>query len=1203
VLDAYPGHVVVVKEDKTVVYLSRSLREVVGDVIGRKCYETRLASEEICRNCPIVEGGDGLFFPYTRTATAQNGAVTELTVTRHEDESTGEVLYISFQRDITESNKRHRYLMGLAASLDQMSDAVAIADSEGKVFYVNEAFAQLTGYTNISLQGEDGKGLRISDMRSSTPGRDMKRVFRESLSHGWTGEVKGKRQDGSTYIAHVEARPICDFEGIPIGVVGIFRDTTKESSERAELEKYRSQLEKKMEIRTAELAQRVSQLTTINKISRVITSILDPEELVQEFVKSIATGFGYQHVVVMGMDKDRGELHYRAGYGSRLDPSHRSIMLKLKEGIIGHAAFFSETLVSGDVDADPRYVGNAPHTTKSELAIPILFRGDLIGVLDIQSDVKDAFTRNDVTLLEMLTDMLAAAIVNARMFWELRERENALTVLDRISKQISYRQESSVILDQTARDAANLLKGEKAIVGLKDEANGTVVWVATYNFGRETVDDTKVPADRGVTGRALSRLKAEVVNDYLSDPDAVPEDAERLDIRSMVCAPLVIEGRGIGVINVYNKQMGEMFTKSDATFLSSLADHAAIALENSNLLSSLNQRVRSQLALLETALSMQRQIDTGEIYEYMADKLREVIWYDDLTFYRVDQERDIIVPVLSRGSHVDEVMSEVFPLGEGITGHVAKTGVAELVNDTSKDDRAVLVQGTEEDYEAIMSIPLKGKEGVIGVLCVYRSGPKTFSSADFEIAQLFASQAAVALENSELYSAEEDLLKESRNKVIQMTKVLELTTSVMYMDDLDGLLKRLTEAVVSSFGFKRASVSLLESDRNMFVNRALAGYPEWVVVGEEMEADRILEDMKEQFRIGDMTYYINYEDQEYGIEAFDFIAHPENADKPRTSADAWHERDILMVALRDRGGRLIGYLLVDEPEDMKAPDSEQLRMLEILGGIASIAVENSRLFGRQVSAFNEIALLNDLMTHDINNFNQGIMGYIELMLQDRRLDESQRRYAEKALVQVRNNARIIDNIRKLARVRAMSETEVVPWDIHEPITRAQEYITKQFSDRAVKVVSLVPKDVHYVLANQHVHDLFQNVLSNAVKFDSARNVRVDISVSESEDAQGNFWIVSITDRGRGIPDERKRAVFERFATGMTGVKGFGLGLSIVSTIVEKYHGRVWVEDRVKGDFSKGAVFKIMLPKAGVPREGVSNSGKSKAGKATSTESS
>ncbi|HIJ16767.1 MAG TPA: HAMP domain-containing histidine kinase, partial [Thermoplasmata archaeon] len=128
-------------------------------------------------------------------------------------------------------------------------------------------------------------------------------------------------------------------------------------------------------------------------------------------------------------------------------------------------------------------------------------------------------------------------------------------------------------------------------------------------------------------------------------------------------------------------------------------------------------------------------------------------------------------------------------------------------------------------------------------------------------------------------------------------------------------------------------------------------------------------------------------------------------------------------------------------------------------------------------------------------------------------------------------------------------------------------------------VPAIAKGVHFIRANNYINDLFLNVISNAVKFDTAKMVRVDVTVDEVKDTRGDFWVVSVTDRGRGIPDDRKRTVFERFATGATGVKGFGLGLSIVGTIIEKFQGRIWVEDRVRGDFTKGAVFKVMLPKA------------------------
>ena len=1173
-LEVFPQRVTVVRDDRTLVYLSPALREEFGDLVGKKCFETPLASEDVCKNCPVTRGMENSTFPFIRTVQLPDGTTWELTVTRYEDEETGEVYYFSFERDVTESSSKENFLSNLYSAVDQMAEPVVVWDAHGNTVYVNKAFEALMGVSK-----ERATLCSTASTTALPEGFDVARTFRESLEGGWSGEVTVNLEGDSPVIVHVEAAPVKDATGRPLGVVGVLRNVTREKSEKVELEKYKSQLEKKMEARTAELARRVSQLTTINKISRVVTSILDPDELMAEFTKSIAVGFGYQHVVIMAMDKERGELHFKAGHGAKMHDVSRGIRLKLKEGIMGHAAFFSETLVTGDVDADPRYVAKGMRTTKSELAIPILFRGDLIGVLDIQSDARDAFTRNDVTLLEMLTDILATAIVNARTFTESKEREHALTVLDRISKQISFRQEPSVILDQVARDAASLLKGEKAMVGLKEDMTNKLVWVASYNVDRSILEKLEFSAAKGVTGRALSRLKAEVVNDYSADPDARPRDAEIFNIKSIVSAPLITEGRGIGVINVYNRLGDGKFTRNDSIFLSSLADHAAIALETSNLMSSLNQRVRSQLALLDVALSMQRQIEIGGTYEYVADKLREVVWYDAITFYRIDYDSALLLPVHARGSYSDQVMSETFPLGEGITGHVAKTGKAELVNNPAADARASHVVGTPDEPEAIVAVPLRGKERLIGVLTIYREGGKTFTPADFEIVQLFANQAAVAVENSELYMAEERLLKDSRTKVAQMSRVLELTTSVMYMDDLDKLLDSLVRAVVDSFGFKRAAVSLLDLGRNVFVNRVLAGFPEWVRAGGTVSAEKVLGDMKDEFRIGETTYYVKYEDQAYGLEAFEFIAHPELAGLPRSAPDAWHERDILIFALKDRSGRLIGYMLVDEPVDLKIPMTEQIEVLEVLAGIASIGLENSKLYERQVFAVNEIALLNDLMTHDINNFNQGIMGYIELLLQDKRLDEGQKGYAEKALVQVRNNARVIDNIRKLAKVRSMSEDDLTVWDLHAPIASAVQAVSKSTPERTVQVVPNVAKGVHYVRANGNINDLFLNIVSNAVKFDTARVVRVEITINEMKDNRGEFWVVSVTDRGRGIPDDRKRTVFERFATGATGVKGFGLGLSIVETIVDKFQGRIWVEDRVRGDFSKGAVFKVMLPKA------------------------
>jgi PAS domain S-box-containing protein len=1177
-LDMLPDEVSVIRDDQTIAFMNRKMRKRYGDLSGKKCFETPLASPEVCRGCPLRTDIGTVRYPHRRTVNTASGRVLDISTSMYDDAESGGSYIVSVIHDETDRRNGEVRVDRLASSLDHMSEAIALFDVDGRVVYANRSFTTMMDVERGEVIGRSlsemskGPSFDLPIHRLLSPGRD---------SAGWSGEATAVSRDGVKSYLHIDAKPVHDRGGRVIGVVANFRDVTTEFREKVEKERYRSQLEKRMEERTTELAHRVNQLTTINKISRVVTSILDLEGLMQEFTKSIASGFGYPMVSIMLWDRDKGELRFRAGAGTDVEGIPKDLGQRMKEGIMGHAAYFVETLVTGDVDADPRYIRGDAVRTKSEVAIPLTYRGELIGVLDIQSDQADAFTRSDVTVLEMLTDILSTALTNAKTFTELRERENALSILDRISKQISMRLEPKVILDQVVKDAASMLNAEKALVGLLAEDRDYLDWVALHNVDTETMEKLRQTAEIGVTGRVIRRGTAEIVNDYESDPDAVPRDANLLGIRSMVSAPLVANGRPIGVINVYNRRDNGAFRKSDAVMLSSLADHAAIALENANLLTDLNRRIRSQLALLDTAVSLQRGIDSSSIYQTVAEKLGEVVWYDSISVYKVDQATRMMVPVVASGRNSQEIMHDIFPMDEGVTGHVAQTGVAEIVNDTLIDDRAVLVAGTVDDIEqeALMAVPLKGRDRVVGVLTLYRETGDKFSIAERDIAQLFANQAAVAVENFELYSTREQLLEDFQSKILQMTKVLEVTTSVMYMDDLDTVLQHVSDAVVHSFGFRRANIALLDPETGAFTLSALTGFPSWVQKGVVFEGDLVYEGLKPENLVSETAHYLPFERQRFDVDKFHFLAHPEQVGNPRSSPDAWHERDMLLFAMKDRNNHLIGYMLVDEPNDLKVPRKEQLEVLEILAGIASIAIVNFRLFERQVDAVNEIALLNDLMTHDINNFNQGIMGYLELLLQDTRLQENQRKYAERALVQVRNNARLIDNMRTLAKVRTMDDRDLTGEDLGAALSDAITVVNRAFPERSIAIRSAIPMGKHFVKANTFLRDLFVNILSNAVKFDQSKRVRVDVSVSMAQLTNGEYWLVSVVDRGRGIPDDRKTAVFERFATGETGVKGFGLGLSIVRTVVDRFGGRIWVEDRIEGDFSKGAVFKILLPKA------------------------
>jgi signal transduction histidine kinase len=127
-------------------------------------------------------------------------------------------------------------------------------------------------------------------------------------------------------------------------------------------------------------------------------------------------------------------------------------------------------------------------------------------------------------------------------------------------------------------------------------------------------------------------------------------------------------------------------------------------------------------------------------------------------------------------------------------------------------------------------------------------------------------------------------------------------------------------------------------------------------------------------------------------------------------------------------------------------------------------------------------------------------------------------------------------------------------------------------------VSFTPVEGCYVRANDLLKDVFDNLADNAIRH-SRGSVRVDITVEPVLQDGRTYYRVSVADNGPGIADELKKKIF-RFVDAATGAPGRrGLGLFMVRTLVQSYDGKVWVEDRVPGDYRQGSRFVVLLPAA------------------------
>ncbi len=221
----------------------------------------------------------------------------------------------------------------------------------------------------------------------------------------------------------------------------------------------------------------------------------------------------------------------------------------------------------------------------------------------------------------------------------------------------------------------------------------------------------------------------------------------------------------------------------------------------------------------------------------------------------------------------------------------------------------------------------------------------------------------------------------------------------------------------------------------------------------------------------------------------------------------------------------------------------------------------------------------DLMAHDINNINQVALGFLELaedkMASEGGLDAGQADLLLKPMESLKNSSRLIDNVKKLQKVKSGQLGNKLV-DVGEVLLE----VKKQYESVPGREVSIDYMNVCgcRVMANDLLKEVFSNLVGNAIKH-SSDPVAIAISSSCVRDGDSKFCRVEVEDNGPGIPDTLKRQIFDRLGDGRGDVlpRGKGLGLYLAKTLVSDYRGRIWVEDRVPGDHTKGSRFVVMLP--------------------------
>ena len=264
-------------------------------------------------------------------------------------------------------------------------------------------------------------------------------------------------------------------------------------------------------------------------------------------------------------------------------------------------------------------------------------------------------------------------------------------------------------------------------------------------------------------------------------------------------------------------------------------------------------------------------------------------------------------------------------------------------------------------------------------------------------------------------------------------------------------------------------------------------------------------------------------------------------------------------------------ILYTKSEIVVNKDGEVTRLIGTIHDVTEQRVSEKAL----IDAKNQSEIYLDLMGHDINNLDQVAKGYLEMahdMIVDTgKLDKTNLILIDKSMESIENVTRLIDHVRKLRKVHE-KDFQINQIDLCQVLDEVQKEYSRT-PDHTVTLTTAEPACP--VMATVFLKDVFANLVGNAIKHSNGP-VSVHMALTRVKEDFGEAYQITVEDNGPGIPDKRKEQVFQRFTQG-SKLSGNGLGLYFVKTIVDNMNGRVRVEDRVSGDYTKGSRFVVVLP--------------------------
>ena len=349
----------------------------------------------------------------------------------------------------------------------------------------------------------------------------------------------------------------------------------------------------------AEPQIRVEPLSTdfLIRLADALNTTLDLQTLLKRTADLVRVVIDYRIFAILLVNDRTGDLRMRFQIGHT--PETERLRIKMGQGIVGQVAQERRAILINDVSKATNYI-NANPGVQSELAVPLIVKNRLIGVIDIQSEQPDYFSPEHLRLLQLTASRIGQAIENARLYSRVSRQAQTLEVLNEISRELTSILDVDALLERVGQLLRRIIDFQMFSVWLLNESEDVLENRFAVRFGQRFYPTENIPLQRGLVGVAISERRLVHVADVRKDPRYHMFNPEA---RSEMAVPLIYKGKVIGVLDVEHTRTN-YFNEDHERAMTTLSAQIAISIENAQLY----QRVAQQEQRLERDLAMAREV-------------------------------------------------------------------------------------------------------------------------------------------------------------------------------------------------------------------------------------------------------------------------------------------------------------------------------------------------------------------------------------------------------------------------------------------------------------------------------------------------------------------------------------------------------------------------------------------------------------------